>query len=66
MYNLLNRIDSTERKSLRGSTKQKSMELQEMVKQREEKSRMMKEYAAKKNVSEVRRLTQDELLAEAK
>lgn len=56
----------TERKSLRKSTAQKSAMTEEREKQREEKNKMLKAMAAKKNVAEVRRLTQGELLAEAR
>ena len=55
-----------ERKSLRHSTTQKSILAEQREKQREIRTKMMKEIAAKRNVSEVRRLTQEELLAEAK
>ncbi|ESO86561.1 hypothetical protein LOTGIDRAFT_95101, partial [Lottia gigantea] len=55
-----------ERKSRRAATAVKSQATAKREKQREEKSKMMKEMAARKNVPEVRRLTQEELLAEAK
>ncbi|KAK7473770.1 hypothetical protein BaRGS_00034993 [Batillaria attramentaria] len=57
-----------ERKSLRRSTAQKSKETQSRQKRREETARILKDIALKKNVKveDVRRLTQEELLAEAK
>ena len=55
-----------ERKQLRRSTAQKSAQREKREKEREAKVKMMKEIAAKKNVPEVRRLTQEELLEEAK
>ncbi|KAK7473760.1 hypothetical protein BaRGS_00034983 [Batillaria attramentaria] len=56
------------RKSLRRSTAQKSKETQSRQKRREETARILKDIALKKNVKveDVRRLTQEELLAEAK
>ncbi|XP_046381677.1 vacuolar protein sorting-associated protein 72 homolog [Haliotis rufescens] len=57
---------SNERKSLRHSTAVKSQATAKREQEREQKNKMMKEIAAKKNVTSVRRLTQDELLAEAK
>nr|KAG5689648.1 hypothetical protein BaRGS_029887 [Batillaria attramentaria] len=59
---------SPERKSLRRSTAQKSKETQSRQKRREETARILKDIALKKNVKveDVRRLTQEELLAEAK
>ncbi|ELU03616.1 hypothetical protein CAPTEDRAFT_166924 [Capitella teleta] len=53
-------------KSVRRSTLQKSAETVALQEERAVKAKMMKQMAAKKNVSEVRRLTQAELLAEAK
>ena len=55
-----------DKKSLRKSTAVKSIEAEHNRKEREAKAQMLKDIAAKKNVSEVRRLTQEELLAEAK
>lgn len=54
------------KKSLRGTTKAKSEVVQRCVKDREIKTKMLKDMATKKNVLEVRRLTQEELLEEAK
>lgn len=54
------------KKSLRGTTKAKSEAVQEREEDREIKKKMMKDIATKKNVLEVRRLTQEELLEEAK
>lgn len=56
---------STEKKSLRQSTQSKTAE---NARQREQeyKEKMLKEIAQRKNVPEVRRLTQEELLEEAK
>ncbi|CAH1789648.1 unnamed protein product [Owenia fusiformis] len=59
-------IYSAEKKSLRQSTTMKSIDVQMRAKDNEAKAKMLKEMAAKKNVSEVRRLTQAELLEEAK
>ncbi|XP_074661626.1 vacuolar protein sorting-associated protein 72 homolog isoform X2 [Tubulanus polymorphus] len=53
------------KKSLRRTTENKSQQLVEREKDREHRMKMMKDIAARKNVTEVRRLTQDELLAEA-
>ncbi|XP_050396961.1 vacuolar protein sorting-associated protein 72 homolog [Patella vulgata] len=55
-----------ERKSKRAATAVKSQATAKREKQREERTKMMKEMAARKNVPEVRRLTQEELLSEAK
>ena len=57
---------STEKKALRQSTTQKTKALVSKEKERDVKTKMMKEIAAKRNVSDVRRLTQEELLKEAK
>jgi len=54
------------KKSLRNTTAAKSAAVVERAKEREAHSKMLKEIAARKNVPEVRRLTQDELLEEAK
>ncbi|XP_052824369.1 vacuolar protein sorting-associated protein 72 homolog [Octopus bimaculoides] len=56
----------SERKSLRQSTAEKSQATARREKEREVRVKMMKEIAAKRNVTEVRRLTQSELLEEAK
>ncbi|XP_076450232.1 vacuolar protein sorting-associated protein 72 homolog [Babylonia areolata] len=59
---------SPERKSLRKSTAVKSKQTQSRQKQREEQAKMLAEIADRNNVKveDVRRLTQEELLAEAK
>ncbi|KAL8614462.1 hypothetical protein ACOMHN_007798 [Nucella lapillus] len=59
---------SPERKSLRKSTTIKSKQTQSRQKQREHQAKMLAEIADRNNVKveDVRRLTQDELLAEAK
>lgn len=59
---------SPERKSLRRSTAIKSRETQSRQKRREATAQILKDIALKKNVKveDVRRLTQEELLAEAK
>ena len=55
------------KKSLRTSTAAKSQDTEKKRKEREElKEQMLKEYARKRNVAAVRRLTQEELLEEAK
>jgi len=56
----------TEKKSLRQSTTDKRKAVIDREKERQAKMKMMKEIAAKKNVPNVRRLTQEELLEEAK
>lgn len=56
----------TDKKSLRRSTAIKSKDVVKREVEREARAKLMKELAAKKNVSAVRRLTQEELLAEAK
>lgn len=55
-------------RSKRSSTAQKSSEHMKREHERtvKEKEKMLKEIAARKNLSAVRRLTQEELLAEAK
>lgn len=55
-----------QRKSVRRSTAEKSKATQQREKEREVRHKMMREIAARKNVTEVRRLTQAELLEEAK
>lgn len=59
---------SPERKSLRKSTALKSQATQSRQKIREEQARILRDIADRKNVTveDVRRLTQEELLAEAK
>ncbi|WAR23242.1 VPS72-like protein [Mya arenaria] len=57
---------SPEKKSLRKSTAERTKEREEREKERELKQRMLKDIAAQKRVAEVRRLTQEELLEEAK
>ncbi|XP_041355699.1 vacuolar protein sorting-associated protein 72 homolog [Gigantopelta aegis] len=56
----------TERKSKRQSTQMKTEQAARNQKEREHKMKMMREIASRKNVSSVRRLTQAELLKEAK
>ena len=55
-------------RSKRSTTAQKSVEQQQREKERiaKEKEKMLKDIAARKNLSAVRRLTQEELLEEAK
>ena len=55
-----------ERKTLRKSTAEKSVEARQREQERDARIALMKEIAARKNVTEVRRLTQEELLEEAK
>ena len=50
---------------MRRTTAEKSRLAEQRKKERDIKMRMMKEIAAKKNVTEVRRLTQAELIKEA-
>ncbi|XP_067941919.1 vacuolar protein sorting-associated protein 72 homolog [Watersipora subatra] len=61
-------IYSSGYRSKRSSTVEKSKEMQEREKARmtKEKEKMLKDIAARKNLAAVRRLTQEELLAEAK
>lgn len=59
-------VSSAQRKSVRRSTAEKSQATQQREKEREVRHKMMREIAARKNVTEVRRLTQAELLEEAK
>ena len=54
------------KKSLRNSTATKTAELEKRQKDREAQEKRLKEIAQRKNVSDVRRLTQEELLEEAK
>ena len=57
----------TEKKTLRHSTQNKSKEAQIREKERAKKNKLMKELATKKTtISDIRRLTQEELLEEAK
>ena len=51
---------------MRHSTSRKTQDTESKRKEREMKEQLMKEYARKRNVATVRRLTQEELLAEAK
>ncbi|CAC5410908.1 VPS72 [Mytilus coruscus] len=55
-----------EKKTLRKSTADKTKEREDREKTKEAREKMLKEMAAQKNVAEVRRLTQEELLEEAK
>ncbi|XP_071942919.1 vacuolar protein sorting-associated protein 72 homolog [Antedon mediterranea] len=59
-------LSSSLRKSSRRSTIQRVTEFKSRIKEREEKAKKMKEQVSKKNAPEVRRLTQEELLKEAK
>ena len=56
----------SERRNLRKSTVEKAKETEERGKVLEAKTKLMKDFAKRKNLSDVRRLTQEELLAEAK
>lgn len=55
-----------EKKTLRKSTADKTKEREDREKTRVAREKMLKDMAAQKNVAEVRRLTQEELLKEAK
>ncbi|KAL5016487.1 hypothetical protein ScPMuIL_006076 [Solemya velum] len=57
---------SPEKKSVRKSTLDKSKAVANRQQQREARAKMLKDFANRKNIAEVRRLTQEELLAEAK
>ena len=57
---------AAEKKMLRKSTAEKSKSTEGWVREREAKAAMLRQIADKKKVAEVRRLTQDELLAEAR
>ncbi|XP_063952978.1 vacuolar protein sorting-associated protein 72 homolog isoform X2 [Lytechinus pictus] len=57
---------SSVRKSSRRSTIQRVNEFEIRIKERETKAQIIKQQKTKKNVPEMRRLTQEELLAEAK
>ena len=59
-------ILGSERRNLRKSTVDKAKETEERGKVLEAKTQLMKDFAKRKNLSDVRRLTQEELLAEAK
>ena len=59
-------IFDSERRNLRKSTVDKAKETEERGKVLEAKTQLMKDFAKRKNLSDVRRLTQEELLAEAK
>ncbi|XP_033096446.1 vacuolar protein sorting-associated protein 72 homolog [Anneissia japonica] len=59
-------LSSSLRKSSRRSTIQRVTEFKSRIKEREERAKKMKEQISKKNMPEVRRLTQEELLKEAK
>lgn len=52
--------------SLRKSTADKTRSTEDCLREREARAAMMRQIAEKKRVPEVRRLTQEELLAEAK
>ena len=54
------------KKALRQTTADKRKIIEEKRKEREVKDQLMREYARKRNVAAVRRLTQEELLEEAK
>ena len=55
-----------DRSSLRKSTCEKTRSTEDCVREREARTAVMKQIADRKHVADVRRLTQDELLAEAK
>lgn len=57
---------SPEKKTLRKSTADRSKQREEREKERELKAKILKDIAIQKRVAEVRRLTQEELLEEAK
>lgn len=57
---------SVEKKSLRKSTAEKSKSTEDCIREREAKAELLRQIAEKKKVAEVRRLTQEELLAEAR
>lgn len=57
---------SAEKKALRKSTAEKSRSTEDCIREREAKAELLRQIAEKKKVAEVRRLTQEELLAEAK
>jgi len=56
----------TDKTSLRKSTSAKTRSTEDCLREREARAAMMKQIAEKKLVPEVRRLNQEELLAEAK
>ena len=56
----------TEKKTVRSTTLAKTKERELREKDREAREKMLKDIALQKKVSEVRRLTQEELLEEAK
>lgn len=57
---------SPEKKTLRKSTADRSKQIAEREKERDSRTKMLKDIALQKRVAEVRRLTQEELLEEAK
>lgn len=57
---------NVEKKALRKSTAEKSRSTEDCIREREAKAELLRQIAEKKKVAEVRRLTQEELLAEAK
>lgn len=59
-------FDHLEKKSLRKSTAEKSKSTEDCIREREAKAELLRQIAEKKKVAEVRRLTQEELLAEAR
>ena len=59
-------LNSTARKSLRRSTTSKSAEIDKRRKERDDHDKRLKDIAQRKNMSDVRRITQEELLEEAK
>ena len=65
-FNALTLMSPSEKKTLRKTTAARSEQIAKQEKDREAKAKMMKEIAIQKRVSEVRRLTQEELLEEAK
>ena len=56
----------TDRSSLRKSTCEKTRSTEDCVREREARTAVMRQIADRKHVADVRRLTQEELLAEAK
>ena len=63
---LTNVYFNAEKKTLRKSTADRTKQIAEREKNREARQKILKGIAAQKRVAEVRRLTQEELLEEAK
>ena len=55
-----------EKKTLRKTTSDRTKEIAEKEKDRDARAKVLKDIAVQKRVAEVRRLTQEELLEEAK